>query len=269
MQYNNSNARKGNNGFGKQQNNRNGGHKGNSRNNQNSNFFNCHLNAVGYINSLREFDGPNGSFLVAQFCALEGRSDAPTHRYFNLTLTQGMSDLLVQFWDEINSEQKCFANVRIGNMEFTPFAYPADHKNAGQLGVNCTGRLLSIQSLSINKQRVDLDQFGVPQQSGYQQQPRPQQNGNSPTQQHHGHGQNHNAHGEYFDEMAGDQHWQEEAQAPTYQPAPVQQPQHAANPGRGPAQNGYQRQPQGKSFSQAPNFKGARQNGFQGQQRSH
>ncbi|HRH77545.1 MAG TPA: hypothetical protein PK129_09390, partial [Cellvibrionaceae bacterium] len=125
------------------------------------------------------------------------------------------------------------------------------------------------QSLSINKQRVDLDQFGVPQQSGYQQQPRPQQNGNSPTQQHHGYGQNHNAPGEYFDEMAGDQHWQEEAQAPTYQPAPVQQPQHAANPGRGPAQNGYQRQPQGKSFSQAPNFKGARQNGFQGHQRSH
>lgn len=280
MQYNNSNARKGNNGFGQQHNNRNGGHKGkhNNRNNQNSNFFNCHLNAVGYINSLREHEGPNGTFLVAQFCALEGRSDAPSHRYFNLTLTQGMSDLLGQLWDEINSEQKCFANVRIGNMEFTPFAYPADHKYSGQLGVNCTGRLLSVQSLSINKQRIDLDQFGASQQSGYQQS-RPQQNGNGQTPQHHGQGHNQHAQDEYFDEMMEEQHWQEDAQAPSYQqapgyqPAPVQQPRQAApnpgNPSRAPAQNGYQRQPQGKPHARAPRSNGAQQRGYQGQQRSH
>lgn len=257
MSYNNTNKKfnKGRNG-------------GNSQNNGNQNtFFNCHLNAVGYINSLQEFDGQNGKFLVAQFCALEGRSDAPTHRYFNLTLTEKMAELLYGFWDEINGEQKCFANLRIGNMEFTPFQYPQDHaKYPGQLGVNCTGRLLSIQSLTIDKQRVDLEQFA----------PAPQPSHQKPQQQHQQHQQQnapnqaprnyrHDAqntmrpadHGQCNGHEEGG-NWQQGAQAPQYPSRVVAQRQprqDAPNPRPAPVQNGYQRQ------GQAPRSNGARFNG--------
>lgn len=245
MSYNNSkfNGRKGN---------------SNKNSNQQNNFFNCHLNAVGYINSLRECEGQSGPFLVAQFCALEGRSDAPTHRYYSLTLTEKMAELLCQFWDEINGEQKCFANLRIGNTEYTPFQYPQDHANyPGQLGVNCTGKLLSIQSLSIDKQKVDLGQFEPAQQQPYQKQQAPQGKGYQQQAQNHA--------PQYANEFASGE-WEEQ---PVHaQPAPAAR-QAVPNPGRAPAQNGYQRQPQGRPHGQAPRTNGAGQRGYQGQQRSH
>lgn len=224
--------------------------------NQN-NFFNCHLNAVGYLNSLQEMEGPKGKFMVANFCALEGRSDDPTHRYFNLTLTEKMADLLVGFWDEINGEQKCFANLRIGNMEFTPFVYPQNHRLAGQMGVNCSGRLLSIQSLSIDKQKVDLEQFAPVAPPPYQKPQQQNARNHAPAPQ----GQGYRPNEEYFDETS--EQWSD-APAPAY-PAPTQQPrQTAPNPSRVPAQNGYQRQPP----AQAPR-NGAQQRGHAGPQRSH
>lgn len=167
--------------------------KNNARNNNSKiRYFNAHTEAFGYINGIREVTPQNGQkfepFWVTTFCMLEGDPQNPVKKYINITIVNTkLVDLLLEFEQALNSDVPVFANARLASVNAEPFVYGDNSKNPGQLGINWTGKMISLIYLKVGDQVIDLGQndtpttdFGVPahqnQQFGNNRNNRPQGN---------------------------------------------------------------------------------------------
>lgn len=193
-------------------------------NQQQAQFFNLHLNAVGYINGFKW--NSEGGFAIIEFCGLEGPSEKPEYRFFSLVMTEAVAEIIGQYAQAIMAEAKVFASLRIAKWEPKPFIYPEGHQLAGQLGVSNFGTVINLQSLTINGQRVYEGQKRNNNQGNRRQ------GGN-----YQGRGQGQGGRGNY----QGGGYSRQAGQPGGYQP----QPQNPA--------------PQGQGFQQPP----AREQGFQ------
>lgn len=161
---NRQNTQNGRNNQGQQQNGRSNGYgqqgggrqQGNNR--EEKSYFNHHVNAVGYLNGISERSGQNGTFYVLKFTALEGEVGSPNYHFYNLTVpSQDLLNLIMGYWNDVNDEQtKVFISCRLSGLSISPFEFDQTSKNAGQLGVVLGAKLINLQSLTINGQKIDL-----------------------------------------------------------------------------------------------------------------
>lgn len=138
----------------------------NARNGNNSNakirYFNAHTEAFGYINGIREVTPQPGQkqfdpFWATTFCMLEGDPQNPVKKYINITIVNPkMVELLLEFEQELNSEVPVFANARLASVNAEPFVYGDNSKSAGQLGINWSGKMISLLYLKVGDQVIDL-----------------------------------------------------------------------------------------------------------------
>lgn len=174
---------------------RNNNDRNNGRNNGNIRWFNAHTEGCGYINGIREVNPKPGQkfepFWASTFCLLEGNPENPSKKYINVTIVnQQVVDTLLEFEQELASGSvTVFAVVRLANLEEEPFVYDANSKTPGALGLNRSGRIISLIYLKVGDQVIEVNQapttdYGVQddQSRGQQHQRRPQ--GNQPPQRH-------------------------------------------------------------------------------------
>lgn len=176
-------------------------------NNRNSNakirYFNVHTEALGYLNGLREIAPQSGQqfepFWVTTFCMLEGDPQNPTKKYININIVnKNLVDVLLNFEGEINSDQvSVFANARLASLDAEPFVFGQNSKTPGALGINWSGKMISLNYLKVGDEVIDLGldkapttDFGVSADDQSQQfssnqnvrQPRNNQYQNNPSQ---------------------------------------------------------------------------------------
>ncbi|PUA30434.1 MAG: hypothetical protein B0W54_08050 [Cellvibrio sp. 79] len=169
------------------QNSRNNNDRNNGRNNSNIRWFNAHTEGCGYINGIREVTPKLGQnfepFWASTFCLLEGNPENPTKKYINVTIVnQQVVETLLEFEQAlVSGNVTVFAVVRLANLEEEPFIYGDNSQTPGALGINRSGRVISLIYLKVGDQVIEINQapttdFGVQddQSRGQQHQRRPQ-----------------------------------------------------------------------------------------------
>jgi hypothetical protein len=152
-------------------------------------YFNLHVNAAGWINGIKMVEGNGQPFFVVEFTALEGNAENPKYHFFSLVMTDAVSELLTAYQGDLDQGAKLFSSLRIANLDTVPFTFQSGER-AGEIGVSLRGKIISVQSLTIDGQKIDLGNDDY--QSGYQNQShqgRGNQQGN-PKRGHQGNARN-------------------------------------------------------------------------------
>jgi len=144
-------------------------------------YFNVHVEAMGYLNSLEFVPTNDGGFDKVQFCMLEGNPNEPEKIYVSVIVKNDQAlEILKEFEGDINERTiPVFAGLRLAKLRAQPFEYPRGHDQAGQLGINYSARLIKLMYLKVGDHVVQLSEpsipttdFGVPSPAHPVQQPR-------------------------------------------------------------------------------------------------
>jgi hypothetical protein len=116
-----------------------------------STYFDLHITGLGYLNRIREVKLKKGEpFLACGIAALNGPTDCPEYRYFDVRVTGEEAQQLVRRCaNAVTSEQKVLIGFRLGDPWVDTFTY-AKGINAGQLGVSFKARLLLVNWIKVN-----------------------------------------------------------------------------------------------------------------------
>ncbi len=118
-------------------------------------YFDLHIQGLGYLNRIREISPKRGKpFLACTIAALNGPTDAPEYRYFDVTVSGSEAQRLVnQYADAVEQEQKVLIGFRLGDLWADVFRYSHGEK-AGKTGVSLKARLLFISWIKVDGQLV-------------------------------------------------------------------------------------------------------------------
>jgi len=129
-----------------------------NQNNQ-TNHFNLMIDAIGYVNRMRQIDTKGGqSYLCCDVVALVGPSNETRNVRFDCIVTgeQAIEDMwaLNDAVADLN-DPKIFVSVRLSDLKAELFSYQKGDKQ-GQAGVALKVRLIKLNSCSIDGQPFDL-----------------------------------------------------------------------------------------------------------------
>ncbi|PMR75323.1 STY4534 family ICE replication protein [Billgrantia endophytica] len=118
-------------------------------------FFDLHTTGLGYLNRIREVKPRKGeAFLACDIAALNGPSDAPEYRRFDVKVAGSEAQHLVRRCEEaVNAERKVLIGFRLGDMWTDIFTY-SKGKRAGELGVSLKARLLFVSWIKVDGKLV-------------------------------------------------------------------------------------------------------------------
>jgi hypothetical protein len=114
-------------------------------------YFDLHITGLGYLNRIREVKLRKGeSFLACDIAALNGPTDSPEYRRFDVRVTgEEAQNLVRRCMSAVASEQKVLIGFRLGDPWVDTFTY-SKGLNVGQLGVSFKARLLLVNWIKIN-----------------------------------------------------------------------------------------------------------------------
>lgn len=118
-------------------------------------YFNAHLEGMGYLNNIKEVPSANGSFWAVTFCMLEGNPENPDKLYVSTTISSKSAlEVLQKHAADINNQDvKVYGNFRLARFRAEPFVYKSGEKQ-GSLGVNYNARLIKIGFLKVGERVV-------------------------------------------------------------------------------------------------------------------
>jgi len=118
-------------------------------------FFDLHITGLGYLNRIREVKPKKGEpFLACDIAALNGPSNAPEYRRFDVRVSGSEAQHLVRRCEEaVKAERKVLIGFRLGDLWTDIFTY-SKGKNAGQQGVSLKARLLFVSWIKVDGQLV-------------------------------------------------------------------------------------------------------------------
>jgi len=118
-------------------------------------FFDLHITGLGYLNRIREVKPKKGEpFLACDIAALNGPSNAPEYRRFDVRVSGSEAQHLVRRCEEaVKAERKVLIGFRLGDLWTDIFTY-SKGKNAGQQGVSLKARLLFVSWIKIDGEMV-------------------------------------------------------------------------------------------------------------------
>ena len=118
-------------------------------------YFDLHTQGLGYLNRIREVTPSRGkAFLACTIAALNGPTEAPEYRYFDVTVCGAEAQLLVNRYAEaVHQGSKVLMGFRLGDLWTDLFRYNRGDK-AGKTGVSLKARLLFISWIKVDGQLV-------------------------------------------------------------------------------------------------------------------
>lgn len=118
-------------------------------------FFDLHITGLGYVNRIREVKPKKGdAFLACDIAALNGPSDAPEYRRFDVRVSGSEAQHLIRRCAAaVEAERKVLIGFRLGDLWTDIFTY-SKGKNAGKPGVSLKARLLFVSWIKVDGQLV-------------------------------------------------------------------------------------------------------------------
>ena len=118
-------------------------------------YFDLHTQGLGYLNRIREVTPSRGkAFLACTIAALNGPTEAPEYRYFDVTVCGAEAQQLVNRYAEaVDQGRRVLLGFRLGDLWTDLFRYNRGDK-AGKTGVSLKARLLFISWIKVDGQLV-------------------------------------------------------------------------------------------------------------------
>ena len=118
-------------------------------------YFNLHITGLGYLNRIREVTPKKGeSFLACDIAAINGPSDAPEYRRFDVRVSGSEAQHLIRRCsDAVATDKKVLIGFRLGDLWTDTFTYTKGER-AGQPGVSLKARLLFVSWIKVDGQLV-------------------------------------------------------------------------------------------------------------------
>lgn len=118
-------------------------------------YFDLHVTGLGYVNRIREVKPRKGdAFLACDIAALNGPSDKPEYRYFDVRVSGTDAQHLVRRCEEaVKAERKVLIGFRLGDLWPDLFTYTKG-KRQGETGVSLKGRLLFVSWIKVDGKLV-------------------------------------------------------------------------------------------------------------------
>lgn len=118
-------------------------------------FFDLHVTGLGYLNRIREVTPRKGDpFLACDIAALNGPSDDPEYRYFDVRVSGMEAQHLVRrCMEAVEAKKKVLIGFRLGDLWTDLFTYTKG-KRAGETGVSLKARLLYVGWIKIDGNTV-------------------------------------------------------------------------------------------------------------------
>ncbi|VXD06568.1 conserved hypothetical protein [Enterobacterales bacterium 8AC] len=123
--------------------------------NQNqTNYFNLHVDGLGYLSNLREITTANGSFLTCVINALHGSTEKPDYTRFDVTVSgKEASSLLRRCQKAVDEEKKVLLGFKLSNLTADVFTLTkGDH--AGETRPTLKARLIKISWIKVGQEMV-------------------------------------------------------------------------------------------------------------------
>jgi len=118
-------------------------------------YFDLHITGLGYLNRIREVTPRKGdAFLACDIAALNGPSDSPEYRRFDVRVSGSEAQHLIRRCQQaVDSERKVLIGFRLGDLWADTFTY-SKGKRAGEQGVSLKARLLFVSWIKVDGQLV-------------------------------------------------------------------------------------------------------------------
>lgn len=118
-------------------------------------YFDLHLTGLGYLNRIREVTPrKGGAFLACDIAALNGPSDSPEYRRFDVRVSGSEAQHLIRRCQQaVEAERKVLIGFRLGDLWADTFTY-SKGKHAGEQGVSLKARLLFVSWIKVDGQLV-------------------------------------------------------------------------------------------------------------------
>ncbi|WP_447759521.1 STY4534 family ICE replication protein [Pseudomonas moraviensis] len=116
----------------------------------NETYFDLHTCGLGYLNRIREVKPKKGDpFLACEIFALNGPTDNPEYRRFDVKVTGEQAQVLIRRCTKaVNMDLKVLVGFRLGDLWVDTFTYTKGDK-AGQQGISLKARLLLLYWIKI------------------------------------------------------------------------------------------------------------------------
>ncbi|OMQ19580.1 STY4534 family ICE replication protein [Serratia oryzae] len=119
-----------------------------------TNYFNLHVDGLGYLSHLREITTANGSFLTCVINALHGSTEKPDYTRFDVTVSgKEASGLLRRCQKAVDEEKKVLLGFKLSNLTADVFTLTkGDH--AGETRPTLKARLIKISWIKVGQEMV-------------------------------------------------------------------------------------------------------------------
>ncbi|MCZ2108285.1 MAG: DUF3577 domain-containing protein [Dehalococcoidia bacterium] len=113
------------------------------------------MTGLGYLNRIREVKPKKGEpFLACDIAALNGPSDSPEYRRFDVRVSGSEAQHLIRRCEQaVKAERKVLIGFRLGDLWTDIFTY-SKGKNAGKQGVSLKARLLFVSWIKVDGEMV-------------------------------------------------------------------------------------------------------------------
>ena len=130
-----------------------------------ANFFNLHVEGVGYLNRVRVIKPKNGQeFIACTISAMRGSADDVGYTKFDCRVSGAQAQKVVRMLgDDVAAERRVIVGFRLADIYPELFIFEKG-ENKGQPGVAIKGRLLRVKFAKVNGVAIDLPESPTPAQ---------------------------------------------------------------------------------------------------------
>ncbi len=130
-----------------------------------ANFFNLHVEGVGYLNRVRVIKPKNGQeFIACTISAMRGSADDVGYTKFDCRVSGAQAQKVVRMLgDDVAAERRVIVGFRLADIYPELFIFEKG-ENKGQPGVAIKGRLLRVKFAKVNGVAIDLPESPAPAQ---------------------------------------------------------------------------------------------------------
>ncbi len=126
------------------------------------NYFNLHVDGLGYLSNIREITTANGSFLTCVINALHGSTEKPDYTRFDVTISgKEASSLIRRCQKSADEEKKVLLGFKLSNLTADVFTLTKG-EHAGETRPTLKARLIKISWIKVGQEMVYKAEKSVP-----------------------------------------------------------------------------------------------------------
>ncbi len=121
-----------------------------------SEFFDLHVNGIGYLNRIREVKVKKGQFLACSITAIRGDTADVDYTKFDVRVTGSEAkEIIKQLKANVDAKKAVIIGFRLGDIYPEKFVYENGDRK-GEIGVAIKGRLLKVRFAKVDGTAVPL-----------------------------------------------------------------------------------------------------------------